>query len=69
MAWQCPQVMVGRDGFQICSAAANTMNEQSRTENKGWFASVGVGHGANNEEHHTLYSSPNVIRVLKLRRM
>jgi hypothetical protein len=28
--------------------AANILNKQSRTENKGWSSSLGVGRGANN---------------------
>jgi hypothetical protein len=32
----------------IWSAAANTLNKQSRTADKGWSSSLGFGRGANN---------------------
>jgi hypothetical protein len=41
----------GEDGLQMCRAAVNVLNKQSRTVDKGWFSSLGVGRGAN-------YSSP-----------
>jgi hypothetical protein len=37
-----------RNGFQMWRVAANTLNKQSRTANKGWTSSFGVGLGANN---------------------
>jgi hypothetical protein len=33
--------------LQIWRVAANTLNKQSRTADKGWSSSLGVGHGAN----------------------
>jgi hypothetical protein len=37
-----------RNVFQLWRAAANTLNTQSRTADKGWSSSLGVGRGANN---------------------
>jgi hypothetical protein len=43
-----PQVADGGNGLQIRRVAANILNKQSRTADKGWSSSVGVGRGANN---------------------
>jgi hypothetical protein len=43
-----PQVVDGRDGLQIWRVAANILNKQSRTPNRGWSSSLGVGQGASN---------------------
>jgi hypothetical protein len=43
-----PQVADGGDTFQLWRAAANILNKQSRTANKAWSSSLGVGRGANN---------------------
>jgi hypothetical protein len=43
-----PQVADGGDDLQIWRVAANILNKQSRTADKGWSSSFGVGHGANN---------------------
>jgi hypothetical protein len=40
-----PQVA---DGGDLWRADANILNKQSRTDDKGWSSSFGVGHGANN---------------------
>jgi hypothetical protein len=37
-----------RNGLQVWRVAANTLNKQSRTADKGWSSSMGVGRGANN---------------------
>jgi uncharacterized membrane protein len=37
-----------RNGLRIWRVAANTLNKQSRTAEKGWPFSLGVGRGANN---------------------
>jgi hypothetical protein len=42
-----PQVADG-DVLQIWRVAANILNKQSRTADKGWSSSLGVGCGANN---------------------
>jgi len=42
-----PRAADGGDGLQIWKIAANVINKQSRTANKEWSPSLGVGHGAN----------------------
>jgi hypothetical protein len=37
-----------RNGLQIWKVAVNVLNKQSRTADKGWSCSLGVGRGANN---------------------
>jgi hypothetical protein len=44
----CPQVVDGGNGLQIWRVTANILNKQSRTADKGWSSSLGVGCGANN---------------------
>jgi hypothetical protein len=41
-----PQVADGEDGLQIWRVAANILNKQSRTADKGWPSSLVVGRGA-----------------------
>jgi hypothetical protein len=53
-----PQVADGGDGLQILRVAANILNKQSRTADKGLSSSLGVGRGANN-------SSPQKISLLR----
>jgi hypothetical protein len=43
-----PWVADGRDGLQLWTLAANILNKQSRTNDKGRSSSLGVGRGANN---------------------
>jgi hypothetical protein len=43
-----PQVADGEDSLQFWRVAANILNKQSRTADKGWSSSLGVGRGANN---------------------
>jgi hypothetical protein len=43
-----PQVADGGDFLQVWRLAANMLNKQSRTADKGWSSSLGVGRGANN---------------------
>ena len=50
----------------IWRVAANKLNKQSRTVDKGWSSNLGVGRGANNASP---YSLPNILRVVKSRRM
>jgi hypothetical protein len=40
-----PQVADGGDGLQIWRLAANILNKKSRTADKGWPSSFGVGGG------------------------
>jgi hypothetical protein len=42
-----PQVADGGNDLQIWRVAANVFNKQSRTADKGWSSSLGVGRGAN----------------------
>jgi hypothetical protein len=43
-----PQVADGEDVLQVWRVAANILNKQSRTADKGWYSSLEVGRGANN---------------------
>jgi hypothetical protein len=43
-----PRVADRRDGLQQWRVAANILNEQRGTNDKGWSSSFGVGRGANN---------------------
>jgi hypothetical protein len=43
-----PQVADGEDGLQIWRVAANVLNKQSRTVDKGWSSNLGVERGTNN---------------------
>jgi hypothetical protein len=40
-----PHVVDGGDGLQIWRVAANILNKQSRTPDKGWSSSSGLGVG------------------------
>jgi hypothetical protein len=44
------QVTNGGDGLQIWRVATNILNKQSRTADRGWSSSLGVGRGA--KTHH-----------------
>jgi hypothetical protein len=43
-----PQVADGGVALQVWRVAANILNKQSQTANKGWSSSLGVGRGDNN---------------------
>jgi hypothetical protein len=43
-----PQVADGGYSLQFWRVAANILNKQSRTVDKGWSSTLGVGRGANN---------------------
>jgi hypothetical protein len=43
-----PQVADGGAGLQIWRVAANILHKESRTADKGWSSSLGVGRGDNN---------------------
>jgi hypothetical protein len=47
-AWSILRVADGGEGLQIWRVAANILNKQSRTPDKGWPSGLGVGRGANN---------------------
>ena len=42
-----PQLAGAGDGLHLCRVAANILNKQSRTENKGWSFSLEVDRGVN----------------------
>jgi len=42
------QVAGGGEGLQIWRVAANILNKQSQTADRGWSSSLGVRRGANN---------------------
>jgi hypothetical protein len=50
----CPRVADRGHGLQIWRVAANILNKQSRTANRGWPPSLEVGRGANNPHRKTL---------------
>jgi hypothetical protein len=54
-----PQVADGGDAHKFWRVAANILNKQSRTGNKEWSSSFGIGRGANN-------SSPKKKLVTKI---
>jgi hypothetical protein len=43
-----PRVPDGKDSLQHWRLAANILNKQPPTNDKGWSSSLGVGHGTNN---------------------
>ena len=47
MAWHVLRLQI-KEQPSIWGVAANIMNTQSRTADKGWSSSLGVGRGANN---------------------
>jgi hypothetical protein len=42
------QLADGGDALHFWRSAANILNKQSWTADKGWSTSLGVGHGSNN---------------------
>jgi hypothetical protein len=42
-----PQVVDGGDGLRTWSVAANILNKRSRTADRGWSSSLGIGRRAN----------------------
>jgi hypothetical protein len=60
------QVADGGDGLQIWRVAANILNKQSRTADRGWPSSLGVGRGANNPHRkYILYLCVCVAKCLQ----
>jgi hypothetical protein len=59
-----PQVADGAEGLQIWRVAANILNNQSRTADKGWPSSLGVGRGAKtpHRKKETRYEMPCLSR-------
>jgi hypothetical protein len=60
-----PQVAVGGKGLQIRRVAANILNKQSRTVNKRWSSSLGVGNGANNFSPYKFYLLRNISKRIR----
>jgi hypothetical protein len=44
-----PRVADGGENLKIWRVAANILNKQSWTADKGWYSSLGVGRGANSD--------------------
>jgi hypothetical protein len=62
-----PQVADGgKEGLQIQRVAANTLNKQSRTADKGWSSSLGVRRRANNPHRKKSNLLRNVSKRLGL---
>jgi hypothetical protein len=59
-----PQV-VDTDGLQIWRVAANILDKQSRTADRGWPSSLGVGRGANNPTIEKLYLLRSMYKGLR----
>jgi hypothetical protein len=59
-----PQVADGGDGLQIWRVAANILNKQSRTTDKGWSSRLGAGRGANNSSPYKISFLQNVTKDL-----
>jgi hypothetical protein len=59
-----PQVADGGDALQVWWVAANILNKQSRTADKGWSSSMGIGRGATapHRKIHKLVTKPNMKR-------
>jgi hypothetical protein len=49
-----PRVVDGGEDLQVWWVAANILNKQSRTSNKGWCSSLGVGRGADKSSRSNL---------------
>jgi hypothetical protein len=47
-AWHIVRLLDRGDGLQLWRAAADILNKQSQTADKGWSSNLGVGRGANN---------------------
>jgi hypothetical protein len=58
-----PQVAGDGDGLQIWRVAANILNKQSRTADKGLSTSLEVGRGANNSSPYKINLLQNVARA------
>jgi hypothetical protein len=57
-----PQAADGGHGLQIWGVARNILNKQSRTANRGWSSSLGVGQGGLTTHHR---KTPNLLRNRK----
>jgi len=61
------EVADGRDGLQTWRVATHILNEQSRTADKGWSSSLGVGRGVNSSQQQKkrlvtkCYTGPRIL--------
>jgi hypothetical protein len=63
-AWRVLKIAGGGEGLQKWRTAAIILNKQSRTANKGWSSSLGVGRGACNTSPYKCSMLRNVIKRL-----
>jgi hypothetical protein len=61
-----PQVAIGGDGLQVWRVAANILNKQLRTGDKGWSSSLGVGLTTHRKNRFVTkyYEGPRTCRAL-----
>jgi len=64
-----PQVADGGEGLQTWRVAANTLNKQSRTADKGWSSSLDVRRGANHKKVTVCYKIKHRLSKLVLQGM
>jgi hypothetical protein len=60
------QTAEGVEGLQKRRVAANILNKQSRTADKGWYSSLWVGLGASNFSQQELHMLRNISQSLEL---
>jgi hypothetical protein len=61
-----PQVADGGDGLQLWREAANILNKQLRTADKGWSSSLGIGRGLTTPLREKISLLRNVHEALDL---
>jgi hypothetical protein len=61
-----PQDADGGNALQVWRVAANILNKQSRTADKGWSSSLGIGRGANNSSPQKISSLRQFSRKIKM---
>jgi hypothetical protein len=57
-----PRVADGGEGLQVWRVAANILNKQSRTADKGWSSSLGIGRGLTTPHRKTRNTLRNVTK-------
>jgi hypothetical protein len=63
----CPQIADGGEGLQIWRVAADILNKELQTANKGWSSALGVGHAANNSSPQEISLFQKITRSLRPR--
>jgi len=53
----------------MCKVSQNMLSKQSRTDNNGWFFSLGVRHGTNNSQLYATSVVQNVTKGLEIGRI